>query len=174
MNQMPETSTSLERTALGRRIFIGMGVILLVGVLGFGGLMFWHVYASPQARHTQLLRRIDSHAQAVLAVLHFRAHASDRINLRGDDRTRSEALKVVDKALWNALYRYQHSDRDLLHRIADRLDRTKAAELQSAEGCLRLLDEIEEACITVKDYSEFAYFRRLQAEGIVGKLPAKK
>ncbi len=136
--------------------------------------MFWQVYASPQARHAQLLKRIDSHVQAVLAVLHFRAHASDRINLRGDDRPRSEALKVVDKALWNTLYRYQHSDRDLLHRIADRLDRTKAAELQSAEGCLRLLDEIEAACVTVKDYSEFAYFRRLQAAGIVGKLPAKR
>ncbi len=174
MDQMPPASTLPNRTSLGRRILIGLGVILLTAILGFGGLMFWVVYASPQARHGQLLRRIDAHAKPVLAVLHFRAHARDRINLQGDDLTRSEALKVVNHALWNPLFRYQHSDRDLLHRIADRLDRTKAAELRSAEGCLRLLDEIEEACVTVKDYSEFAYFRRLQAEGIVGKLPTKR
>lgn len=174
MNQSSDPSSSTDRTDLGRRVFIGIGAILLAAVLGFGGLMFWHVYASPQARHAQLLQRIDAHAQAVLAVLHFRSHASATVNLRGDDRTRSAALKAVDKALWNALYRYEHCNGGVLRRIADRLDRTKAAELQSAEGCLRLMDEIEEACPTVKDYSEFEYFRRRQAEGTVGTLPAKR
>lgn len=143
-------------------------MIFLAAVLGFGGFVLWHGLISPHARHTRLLGRINVHAQAVITALRFGNSPTG-----GDHRTRVEAMKAVSTALWNPLYYRERCNGDVLRRIADRLDRTKAAELQSAEGCLRLMDEIEEACPTVKDYTWFENFRRMQAEGTVAKLPAK-
>ena len=149
--------------ACGRTAASIAGVIALLVAAAF--LFYWF---DPQQMHVRQLKRISNPMQRDINALH--AGVSPATHLHGDDRARAELLMAMNTATWNELYYHNRCSPEKIRAMADRLDKTKGAELQTVEGCLRLMAEMEVACPTVKDYAWFVSVREMQDEGVIPRL----
>jgi len=123
---------------------------------------------SEKSRHVRVLARIDAPIKTRLETLH--AGSTPAEHLHGDDRTRAEVLMAIGTALFNVCYYPKNCDARKMRAIADRLEATKGAELDSGQGCLRLMADIEAACPAVHDYVWFERVREMQESGEVATL----
>lgn len=152
-----------------RRLLVVFGVILLLLALMVGYVL--NPFTA-KARHRRMTNRLSEQVTAALEPLRTRGYSVDGLSL--DERTRYEVLRAVNTAIANVLYYPQKCSPEKLRALVNRLNATGAAELQSDEGCLRLVAELEDICPDTHDYAWFVELRVLQEEGTVARLPARK
>ena len=113
--------------------------------------------------------RIGVHFKAILEELH--AGGSPASELQRPDRTRAEVAMAVNTALGNERFRREpDGTHHKLEALADRFDRTNAAELKTEVGCLQLVAELERDFPDAHDYAWFEMLRQYQDEKWIPRL----
>ena len=117
----------------------------------------------------RITSRISVYFYAITKELH--AGSTPASGLQRPDRTRAEVAMAVNTALGNARF-YQEPDgtHHKLEALADRFDRTKAAELNTEVGCLQLVAELERDFPDAYDYVWFERLRQYQDEKWIPRL----
>lgn len=128
----------------------------------------WQHWSWQRYRHRKQVLRINGYVQSALRPLG--AGASPALELHGEKRARAELLMASGTALMNRLWSPQGCSPEKIRAISEGLDKTNGAELQTVEGCLRLMAQLEEACPDVKDYAWFVNVREMQDEGVIPRL----
>ncbi len=169
------------KTRSRHRVWLVVAVAAVTALVLTGFLL---TRLGPEAERREYYRissRISVHLKAIEAELH--AGVSPASNLQRPDRTRAEVVMAVATTMWNERFR---RERDGTHHklkaLADRLDRTNAAELKTEIGCLQLVAELERDFPDAHDYGWFETLRLYQDEEWIPRLadlvpetpPAKK
>jgi hypothetical protein len=158
-----------ETTKTGRSRFLRVvwvfRVVALATCMCLAAGFVAAVGLSPTLRHTRLLKRLADPMGSRTVVL--RAQGASYSEVSREERTREWVLRALQNAMWNVAYYREDCGDEQLKRIADRIEETGGTELDSAEGCLRIWLEIEEACPKMRDYAWVVMVRDMQSKGDV-------
>lgn len=141
------------------------GIILALTVGLFSGCSFFE-----ERRHRQMLRAVD--AQIETAMRDGRgARDNPTPFLRLDEaNARWEILRAIKTALFNELWYPRRVSQPKLRAVVERLEATQGKDFDTVQGCLTIMDLLEEACPTARDYVRFADIHEAQAAGNIPKL----
>ena len=140
------------------------------------GFAAWHFLGSDQAwqdyRHEHQLRRITRHVKPILLAM---PHGEAMERLPKAERGRNEIIRAIWTALpnWPLHYR-RNTTPEKVRAIADRLDATNGADLQTFEGCVQLLALFEAASPSFREYPWVVTVYEMEAEGTIPRLSGKK
>ena len=159
-----------------------VATVVSVAVLVLTGFLLDRFGPGAERReYYRISSRISVHLKAIEAELH--AGVSPASHLQRPDRTRAEVVMAVTTAMWNERFRREpDGTHHKLEALADRFERTNAAELKTEVGCLQLVVELEREFPDAHDYAWFEMLRQYQDEKWIPRLadlvpkspPAKK
>jgi hypothetical protein len=148
------------RRAISRRLFVA-GFMAAILALSVG--------CTEKDRHRRLLRRVDTHVQKAMLDPQGAQANGKPFGLLDNANARWEILRAITTALGNEFWEPSRVSQEKLRAVADRLDANNGKDLETLEGCLTIMDLLEDACPTAKDYVWFADIHEAQARGNIPK-----
>ena len=146
-------------------------IVTLMTVVALGGWLIYKVRSNPDSHHKRTLHRIDQHLERAYGAF-FRPGGFLKEPLAQADRGRYMIIGAVRTAMANRpFYHKEDVIPEKLEAIADRLDATNGADLQTFEGCTRLLVRCDEASWTFYDYPPITLLHDEEATRDIPKLP---
>jgi hypothetical protein len=143
-----------------RAWLIGLLLLLAAGLLG----------GCAETRHRRILERIDAHLERAMGNS-IGAPANGKPFAHLDDaNARLEVLRAIRTALFNEFWYVNRVSPEKMRAVAERLDANGGKDLETVQGCLRIMDLLEGACPTARQYVWFADIHDAQAEGNFPKL----
>ncbi len=140
-------------------VTLGIVVVLAAGWFLKDSYQSWQ-----KGRRLQLLQRISTHLRAAPGPMQKEPPMYDL--------GRREIIQAINTALWNwPLYDARGTVPGKVEAIANRLDATSGADLQTFAGCVQLLGLCDEASWTFYDYPWVTALYDLEREGSIPKLP---
>ena len=122
-------------------------------------------------QHDQQLRRIDRHLKPLLST--WPAGSSSSTGTKAEyGRRQIIAAIYTARCNWPLQYR-SNAVPEKVRAIAERLDATQGADLQTFEGCSRLLILFAGASRCFHNYPKVEELYQLEAEGLIPPLPPK-
>jgi hypothetical protein len=144
---------------------ITVGILLAV----VAGLTVGCSFVEKQ-RHVALLNRIEVHVETAMADSRG-AKSNPTPFLKLDDvNARWEVLRAIKTALLNEFWYPEKVSRPKLLAVVERLDATKGRDFDTVQGCLTIMDMLEDATPTARDYAWFATIHEAQESGHFPKL----
>lgn len=159
--------TALDSVVLGRRT-------ALVGGLAWAALLLVGCSEVQKYRHRRVRKRIEEHIERAMQDSQGASSNSMPFAKLDDANARWEILRAMFTALANHFYYPTRVDEAKFQAVADRLDRTGGSDLKTLQGCLLIMDQLEQASPSARDYSWFATIHEAQAEGNIPKLDRSK
>lgn len=149
-----------------RLLVLRTGITCLLLAIGFSlaGCGFSHTY-----RHRQLVERVD--AQVLLAREPLRRYGRNGTPFArlDDNSARAEIVEAIRTALMNEFWYPEKVSEAKLRVIAEHLETTHGRDFETVQGCLKVMDLLEDACPTVRNYATFRDIHEAQEVGNIPK-----
>ena len=179
MSESETGAPSASGPRWGRRILIAIGLSVLLAGGYVAVRVGWNLSPfSERGRHTRVLDRLMAQLSPPLGEAldkeRKRDHSVPSGSITGDStEPRTAVLSAMQKAIYNVFYYPKDCSYEKLVAIADRLEASHGAELQTITGCLEIFALFEEVSPKFRTYQpvEVVYIR--QEEGSIPRLPKK-
>jgi hypothetical protein len=155
------------------RVLFGRRAVL-VGGLAWATLAVAGCTEVRKFRHRRVRNRISAQVERAMQDPQGAGSNSMPFAKLDDANARWEILRAIYTALGNHFYYPNRVDEAMFQAVADRLDRTGGSDLKTLQGCLLIMDLLEQASPSAKDYAWFVTIHEAQAEGNIPKLDRSK
>lgn len=151
------------QTALRQTVTVGILLSMVAGLAE--GCSFVE-----KQRHVALLERVEAHVKVAMRDSRGASSNASPFFQLDEFNARWEILRAINTALYNEFWYPQRVSRSKLLAVVERLDATQGRDFDTVQGCLTIMDMLEEATPTARDYAWFAAIHEAQEAGNFPKL----